>query len=113
MFYAIKNNDDSENLIKLVSVENQVNFIRLQEKFGKHNFHEDLKKLFEPATISLENTSQDITKPMTESSSKNNKAIENLNNKLLDIMNARGILASYLMSPLSKNTNPKTLLNLS
>ena len=36
---------------------------------------------------------------------KNNQAIENLNNKLLEIMNGRGILASYLMSPLSKITN--------
>ena len=38
---------------------------------------------------------------------KNNQAIENLNNKLLEIMNDRGILASYLMSPLSKITNPE------
>ena len=38
---------------------------------------------------------------------KNNQAIENLNRKLLEIMNDRGILASYLMSPLSKITNPE------
>ena len=36
---------------------------------------------------------------------KNNQAIENLNKKLLEIMNDRGILASFLMSPLSKITN--------
>ena len=35
----------------------------------------------------------------------NNEAINNLNNKLLEIMNDRGILAGYLMSPLSKKTN--------
>ena len=40
-----------------------------------------------------------------ETSINNNKAIENLNNKLLEIMNDRGILASYFMSPLSKITN--------
>ena len=51
--------------------------------------------------------SQDITKTITESSIKNNQAIENLNNKLLEIMNDRGILSSYLMSPLPKMTNPE------
>ena len=66
-----------------------------------------MKNVFEPITKSLENTSQDITKTIMESSIKNNQAIENLNNKLLEIMNDRGILASYLMSPLSKITNPE------
>ena len=58
-----------------------------------------MKKVFEPVTKSLENTSQNITKTITESSIKNNKAMENLNNKILEIMNGRGILASFLMSP--------------
>ena len=81
--------------------------IKLQDKLGKQNFHEDVKKVFEPVTKSLENTYQDITKAIAESSSNSNKAIENLNNKLLEIMNDRGILAYYLMSPLSKITNPE------
>ena len=42
-----------------------------------------------------------------ETSIKNNQAIENLNNKLLEVRNDRGILASYLMSPSSKITNPE------
>ena len=66
-----------------------------------------MKKVFEPVTKSLENTSRDLTNTMTETSVKNNKAIEDLNNKLLEIMNDRGILASYLMSPLSKITSPE------
>ena len=65
-----------------------------------------MKKVFEPVTKSLEKTSQDITKTITESSKENNLALENLNNKLLEIMNDRGIIASYLISPLSKITNP-------
>ena len=81
--------------------------VRLQDKLGKQNFHEDMKKVFEPVTKSLENTSENITKAITESSIKNNQAIENLNNKLLEILNERGILATYLMSPLSKITNPE------
>ena len=96
-----------ENLKVLVSLQDQVKVDRLQDKLGKQNFHGDMKKVFEPVTKSLENTSQDITKTITESSNKNNQAIENLNNKLLEIMNDRGILASYLMSPLSKITNPE------
>ena len=38
-----------------------------------------MKKVFEPVTKSLESTSQDITKTITETSIKNNQAIENLN----------------------------------
>ena len=63
----------------------------------------------EPVTKSLENTSQILTKAKTESSIKNNKALGNLNNKLLKGMNDRGILASYVMSPLSETTNPKNI----
>ena len=33
------------------------------------------------------------------------RPIENLNNKLLEIMNDRGIIATYLLSPLAKITN--------
>ena len=107
MLFPIKDRKDLENLEELVSLENQVKVVRLQDKLGKQNFHEDMKKVFEPVTKSLENTSQDITKTITETSVQNNQAIENLNNKLLEIMNDRGILASFLMSPLSKITNPE------
>ena len=84
----------------------------MQDKLGKQNFDEDMKKQFEPVTKSLENISQISTKAKTESSIKNNKALENLNNKLLEIMNDRGKLAPYLLSPLSKITDhEKTVLN--
>ena len=106
MLYLIKDREDLQNLNELVSLQSQVKAVRLQDKLGKQIFHEDLKKVFEPITKSLENTSQDITKTITETSFKNNQAIENLNNKLLEIMNDRGILATYLMSPLSKIINP-------
>ena len=80
MLYSIKDREDLENLNELVSLQNQVKTVRLQGKLGKQNFHEDMKKVFEPVTKSLEQTSQDITKTLTESSMTNNKAIENLNN---------------------------------
>ena len=107
MLYSIKNIEDLENLNKLVSLKDQVKTVRLQGKLGKQKLHEYMKKDFEPVTKSFENTSHDITKTTTETSIKNNRALENLNIKLLEILNDRGIMASYLMSPLSKNTNPK------
>ena len=106
MLYSIKDREDLKNLEELVSLENQVKVVKLQDKLGKQNFHENLKKVFEPVTKSLENTSENLTKAITESSIKNNLTIENINNNLLEIMNDRGILATYLMSPLSRITNP-------
>ena len=40
-------------------------------------------------------------------SKKNNKALENLNEKLLQILNNRSKVASDLLSPLSNITNPE------
>ena len=84
MLYSIKNVDDSEHLEELVSLESQVKAVRLQDELGEQNFHEDMRKVFEPVIKSLGNAFQDITKTITETSIKNNQAIENLNNKLLE-----------------------------
>ena len=107
MLYSIKDRGDLEKLNELVSLQDQVKVVKLQDKLGEQNFHEDMKKVFEPVTKSLENTSQNITKTIAETSPKNSQSIENINNKLLEIMKDRGILATYLMSPLSKLTNPE------
>ena len=107
MLYAIKDREDLEKLNELVSLQDQVKTVRLQDKLGKQNFHEDMKKGFKPVTKSLENTSEDITRTITETSIQSNQTIENLNNKLLEILNDRGIIASYLLSPLSKITDPE------
>ena len=107
MLYSIKDREDLENLNELASLQDQMKVDQLQDKLGKQNFHEDMKKVFELTTKSFENTSEKITKTLTENSMNNNKAIENVNNKLLEIMNDRGILATYLMSPLSRITNPE------
>ena len=107
MLYPIKDREDLEKLNEAVSLQNQVKVVRLQNKFGEQNFHEDMKKVLEPVTKSLENTSENLTKALTENSIKNNEAIENINNKLLEIMNDRGIITSYLISPLAKIFNPE------
>ena len=44
---------------------------------------------------------------MMLTSKENNKAPEKLNNKPLELMDDRGTLASYLLSPLAKITNLK------
>ena len=79
----------------------------MQDKLGKQNFHEDMKKVFEPVTISLENTSQDITKTLTENSINNNKPIENLNGKILELMNDKGMITPYLASSLVNLFKPE------
>ena len=85
MLYSIKDREDLEKLNECVSLQDQLKTVKLQDKLGKQNFHEDMKKVlekvFEPVTKSVENTSQDITKDITETSLENNQATENLNNK--------------------------------
>ena len=107
MLYSIKNIEELEKLNELVSLQNRVKVDRLQDKLGKQNFHENMKKVFEPVTKSIKDVSEEVTKTMTENSIKINQALENFNNKLLEIMIDRGILASYLMATLSKITNPE------
>ena len=107
MLYSIKDREYLENLNELASLQDKVKAVRLQYKLGKQNFHEDMKKVFEPVTKSLENTSQDITKTITESSINNNKAISDLNEKVLDSMNAKGLIAPYLASSLVNLFKPE------
>ena len=49
---------------------------------------------------------------MTETSDKNNKALENLNDKLSNILNDRSILASYLLSIIITNREHTTQFKL-
>ena len=44
---------------------------------------------------------------MTENSKENKKALGNRNNKLLEIENDKGIVATYLLSLFTKITNPE------
>ena len=71
-----------------------------------------MKKVFEPVAKSINDVSEDVTKTMTETSKENNKAVENLGNKLLEIMNDRVTLASYILYPLCKTINPEHISQL-
>ena len=43
MLYSIKDREVLKNLDELALLENQVKVVRLQDKLGKQNFHEDMK----------------------------------------------------------------------
>ena len=73
MLYPIKRRQKLKNFDELVSLQNQKPEIRLQDKVGEQNYHQDRKKLHEPMTDAIKNTFQDITKTTTETSIKNNK----------------------------------------
>ena len=97
MLFPIRNREDLEKLNEAVSLQNQVKVVRLQDKLGEQNFHEDMTKVFEPLTDTLKKTSENITKTITENSINNNKAIENLNEKVLESMNDKGLIDSSLI----------------
>ena len=92
-----------ETLEELISLESQVKTLRLQDKLGKQNFHEDMKKVFEPMTEVIKNTSS-----ITQSSIKNNKALQNMNEKFLELMNEKGMIAPYLASSLVNLFKPES-----
>ena len=100
MLYSIKDREDLENLEELVSLQNQVKVVKLQDKLGEQNFHEDMKKVFEPMADTIKDVSENITKTITETSNKNTKAISDLNEKVLELMDEKGLIAPYLTSSL-------------
>ena len=98
MLFPTKVTDDFGKLEELVSLKIQADEFGLQDKLGKQNYHEKQKKLFEPPTDTNENTSENLTKTKTETSNKNNKALENLNEKVLELIKDKGMIAQYLAS---------------
>ena len=98
MKFPIKNREALEKLKELATLQNQVKAAKLQYKLGKQNFHEVMKKLYEPLTDTIKDVSENISKTITETPIKNNKTIENLNEKILELMNDKGMTAPYLAS---------------
>ena len=107
MMFPIRNVEDLHNMKEVVSLQNQVKVVRLQDKLGKQDFHEDMEQVFEPLTNTLKKTSEIITKTITENSIKYNKAIENLNEKISELMNDKGMIAPYLASSLVNLFKPE------
>ena len=103
MLYPINNREDLQKLNDAVLLQNQVQEVRLQNKLGDQNYHEDIKKFFKPMADEIKNTSENITKTITESSFNNNKAIENLNEKVLESMNDKRLIDSSLIEVLKSD----------
>ena len=62
MLYWYKNREDLENLNQLVSLQNQVDELRLQFRLGKQNFLNTFKTLYEPLTDTIKTTSENLKK---------------------------------------------------
>ena len=58
-------------------------------------------------TDAIKNTSETITKTLTQNSINNKKAIEKLNEKLLELMNDKGLISPYLASSLVNLFKPE------
>ena len=93
MLFPNKEREVLEKLEELVSLQNQGRAVRLQDKLGKENFHEVMKKVFEPVTNSVENTFESITKTNIQNSNNINKAIEYINDRILELMIDKGLIA--------------------
>ena len=77
MLFPNINRDDIENLDKLVSLQNKVHGIRLQDKRGKQIFQYIRKKAFEPVSDIVKDVSKYVAKIVKEISKENNKALSN------------------------------------
>ena len=111
MLYAIENIEDLQKLNDAVSLENQVKTVRIQDKLGEQNYHQNAEKIYKPLTDTIKNTSENLTKTITETYINNNKAIENLNKKFLELMIDKGMTAPYLASSYLIFSNLKTKVN--
>ena len=98
MIYAIKNREDLKELDELDDLKSKGKQVRLLEKICKQGYNCDLKELFEPITDTIKNTSEDITKSITETSIKNDKALEKANENVLELKNDKGMIAPYIAS---------------
>ena len=67
-----------------------------------------MKKLYDPLTDTIKNTSENITKTISETSIKNTNAISDLNEKVSELMDEKGLIAPYLASSLVNFFKPET-----
>ena len=76
MLFSNKIREDSEKLNELISLGSQLEALGLQDQLGKQNFHDYIEKVFESVTKSFKGVSKDVTRTVTETSIRNNKALE-------------------------------------
>ena len=105
--FPIKNVKRLPNLNELDLLQNQVHVVRLQDKLGEQNYHRDRRNIFEPMTDAIKRTSRDIKNLITEISIKNNMVQERLNEKILNFLNEKGMVAPFLASFLVNRFKPE------
>ena len=66
MLYTIYNKGDLEKLNEFVSLESQVKAVRLQEKLGEQNYHQNAGKFYKPLTDTIKDTAESLTKTIAE-----------------------------------------------
>ena len=76
-----------------MSLKSKVKTVRLQDKPGVQNYHQNVENLYKPLTDTSKDTFENLTKTIAETYIDNNKSIENLNEKLLELMNDKGMIA--------------------
>ena len=95
MLCSFKYRGDLENLEELASLQSQVEEVRLQNELGKQIFCDNIKKSLNQLLIEQKNTSEILTKTFTETSIENNKSLQNLNKKILEMLNDNGSIDRY------------------
>ena len=108
MLNSIKNIEELENLNKFISLQNQIVEVRLQDKLGEQKYHQNTEKIFQLMTDAMKITSENLTKTITETSVNNKKAIEKLNENVLELINDKGMIAPLLVSSLVNLFKPET-----
>ena len=68
-----------------------------------------MKKVFYPVTNTIKNTSEKPTKAITKTSIKNDKVLENINEKAPKLKNDEGMIAPYLASSLVNLFKPENI----
>ena len=96
-----------EKLEVLALSPNQIKDLRLLDKLGKQNFHEVMKNLYGTLNDTIKSASENITKNISETSMKNNKAISALDKKVSELMNDKCMIAPYLVFSLVNLFKPE------
>ena len=110
MLVSIKNGDDLENLSDLVLLRSQVKSLRLQDKIGKQNFEEDMKKIIQPITDTVKQTAEETIGAVKDTIKATALREEETNKAINEIKNLIKFTADFelrLFEPLSEVANSK------
>ena len=108
--YTNINYYDLEKLEELASPQNQLKDIPLQDKLGKQNFHEVMKKVLEPFTDTVKQTAQEVigaVKDTTKAIEENGEETNNAINEIEELIKYAINFDLRLLEPIRKIANSK------